>query len=401
MAAFQYFAIDRTGRRIRGRMDAVNEADLEQRLKRMGLDLVTSRQRRRSSEPLFARAVSRQDLINFCFQLEQIAKSGIPLLEGIADLAASLENPRFREVVSGVHEDMAGGRLLSEALANHPRVFDQLFVSLVRAGEQTGNLPEVLQNLAGTLKWQDELIGQTKRLLIYPTAVFIVVGVVILFLMLYLVPQLVSFLRTMQQELPLQTRILIGLSDFVGKYWLLLFALPFVAGGIFAAALARNASTRYFWDYLKLNIPVIGPIMQKIILARFANFFALLYRSGITILDALASCEGIVANRYVADGLRRAAQQINAGDSLTESFRNLGLFPPLVLRMMRIGETTGALDDALMNVTYFYNRDVRESVERALKLLEPALTVFLGMILALILFSVLSPVYDILGKVKI
>lgn len=400
MAAFQYFAVDRAGRRIRGRMDAVNEADLEQRLKRMGLDLVTSRLRR-SSESLFARAVSRQDLINFCFQLEQIARSGIPLLEGVADLAASLDNPRFREVVSGVHEDMAGGRLLSEALANHPRVFDQLFVSLVRAGEQTGNLPDVLENLAGTLKWQDELIGQTKRLLIYPTAVLIVVGVVILFLMLYLVPQLVSFLRTMQQELPLQTRILIGLSDFVVKYWPILLVLPFVAGGVFAAALARNAGTRYYWDYLKLNIPVVGPILQKIILARFANFFALLYRSGITILDALASCEGIVANRYVADGLRRAAQQINAGDSLTESFRNLGLFPPLVLRMMRIGETTGALDDALMNVTYFYNRDVRESVERALKLLEPALTVFLGMILALILFSVLTPVYDILGKVKI
>jgi type IV pilus assembly protein PilC len=400
MAAFQYFAVDRSGRHIRGRMDAANEADLEQRLKRMGLDLVTSRLRRQS-EAHFSRRVSRQDLINFCFQLEQIAKSGIPLLDGIADLAATLDNPRFREVVSAVHEDMGGGKMLSEALAHHPRVFDQLFVSLVRAGEQTGNLPEVLQNLAGTLKWQDELVGQTKRLLIYPTAVLIVVGVVILFLMLYLVPQLVSFLRTMQQELPLQTRILIGLSDFVGRYWLPLLALPFVAGGAFAFVLRRNAGTRYSWDYLKLNIPVIGPILQKIILARFANFFGLLYRSGITILDAIASCEGIVANRYVADGLRRAAQQISAGDSLTDSFRNTGLFPPLVLRMIRIGETTGALDEALMNVTYFYNRDVRESVERALRLLEPALTVFLGLILALILFAVLSPVYDILGKVKL
>jgi len=400
MATFQYFAVDRAGRRIRGRMDAANEADLEQRLKRMGLDLVTSRLRRQS-ESLFARTVSRQDLINFCFQMEQIARSGIPLLEGIADLAATLENPRFREVVSGVHEDMVGGRMLSEALANHPRVFDQLFVSLVRAGEQSGNLPEVLQNLAGTLKWQDELIGQTKRLLIYPAAVLIVVSVVILFLMLYLVPQLVSFLRTMQQELPLQTRVLIGLSDFVGRYWLLLIVLPFVAGSVFALSLAKNAGTRYFWDYLKLNLPVVGPILQKIILARFANFFGLLYRSGITILDALASCEGIVANRYVADGLRRAGQQISAGESLTESFRNLGLFPPLVLRMIRIGETTGALDEALMNVTYFYNRDVRESVERALKLLEPTLTVILGLILALILFSVLSPIYDILGKIKL
>lgn len=400
MPAFQYFAVDRDGRRLRGRMDAVNEADLEQRLKRMGLDLVTSRVQTHAPA-LFGRPVSRRDLINFCFQLEQITRSGIPLLDGVADLAATLDNPRFREVVAAVHEDMAGGRMLSDALASHPAVFDALFVSLIRAGEQTGNLPEVLANLASTLKWQDELVGQTKRLLIYPTAVLIVVGAVIVFLMLYLVPELTSFLRTMRQELPWQTRALIALSDFVARYWPVLFLLPLAAGALFLVALRRSGSARLTWDWLKLNLPLTGPILQKILLARFANFFALLYRSGITVLDAIAACEGIVANRYVAEGLRRAAQQISAGESLTESFRNTGLFPPLVLRMIRIGETTGALDEALMNVTYFYNRDVRESVERALRLLEPALTVFLGLILAAILFAVLTPVYDMLGTVKL
>lgn len=400
MPAFQYFAVDRDGRRLRGRMDAVNEADLEQRLKRMGLDLITSRVQTHPPA-LFGRPVSRRDLINFCFQLEQITRSGIPLLDGVADLAATLDNPRFREVVAAVHEDMAGGRMLSDALASHPAVFDALFVSLIRAGEQTGNLPEVLANLASTLKWQDELVGQTKRLLIYPTAVLIVVGAVIVFLMLYLVPELTSFLRTMRQELPWQTRALIALSDFVARYWPVLFLLPLAAGALFLVALRRSGSARLTWDWLKLNLPLTGPILQKILLARFANFFALLYRSGITVLDAIAACEGIVANRYVAEGLRRAAQQISAGESLTESFRNTGLFPPLVLRMIRIGETTGALDEALMNVTYFYNRDVRESVERALRLLEPALTVFLGLILAAILFAVLTPVYDILGTVKL
>lgn len=400
MPAFQYFAVDRDGRRLRGRMDAVNEADLEQRLKRMGLDLVTSRVQPHPPA-LFGRPVSRRDLINFCFQLEQITRSGIPLLDGVADLAATLDNRRFREVVAAVHEDMAGGRMLSDALASHPAVFDALFVSLIRAGEQTGNLPEVLANLAGTLKWQDELVGQTKRLLIYPTAVLIVVGAVIVFLMLYLVPELTSFLRTMRQELPWQTRALIALSDFVARYWPVLFLLPLAAGALFLVALRRSGSARLTWDWLKLNLPLTGPILQKILLARFANFFALLYRSGITVLDAIAACEGIVANRYVAEGLRRAAQQISAGESLTESFRNTGLFPPLVLRMIRIGETTGALDEALMNVTYFYNRDVRESVERALRLLEPALTVFLGLILAAILFAVLTPVYDMLGTVKL
>lgn len=400
MPAFQYFAVDRDGRRLRGRMDAVNEADLEQRLNRMGLDLVTSRVQTHAPA-LFGRPVSRRDLINFCFQLEQITRSGIPLLDGVADLAATLDNPRFREVVAAVHEDMAGGRMLSDALASHPAVFDALFVSLIRAGEQTGNLPEVLANLASTLKWQDELVGQTKRLLIYPTAVLIVVGAVIVFLMLYLVPELTSFLRTMRQELPWQTRALIALSDFVARYWPVLFLLPLAAGALFLVALRRSGSARLTWDWLKLNLPLTGPILQKILLARFANFFALLYRSGITVLDAIAACEGIVANRYVAEGLRRAAQQISAGESLTESFRNTGLFPPLVLRMIRIGETTGALDEALMNVTYFYNRDVRESVERALRLLEPALTVFLGLILAAILFAVLTPVYDMLGTVKL
>jgi type IV pilus assembly protein PilC len=150
-----------------------------------------------------------------------------------------------------------------------------------------------------------------------------------------------------------------------------------------------------------LRLPFVGGILQKIILARFANFFALLYRSGITVLDSIRTCEDIVANRVISNGLQRAEQRISAGDGLTESFHNLGLFPPLVIRMLKVGETTGALDDALLNVSYFYNREVKESIDNSLKLLEPALTVFLGLIMALIMFSVLMPVYDIIGKLKL
>jgi type IV pilus assembly protein PilC len=149
-----------------------------------------------------------------------------------------------------------------------------------------------------------------------------------------------------------------------------------------------------------LRMPVTGAILQKIILARFANFFALMYQSGITILDAIKTSEDIVGNQVIADGLRRAGQQISAGESLSEAFQNLGLFPPLVIRMMRVGENTGALDTALLNINYFYTRDVRESIDKALKLLEPMMTLVLGMILALILFAVLTPIYDMLGKIK-
>ena len=171
-------------------------------------------------------------------------------------------------------------------------------------------------------------------------------------------------------------------------------------GGRGADLIRTNPKARYYFDYLKLRMPITGTILQKIILARFASFFALMYQSGITILDAIRTSEEIVGNRVIAEGLQRAGQQISSGESLSEAFRNLGLFPPLVLRMMRVGENTGALDTALLNISYFYKRDVRESIDKALKLLEPTMTLVLGAILALILFSVLTPIYDMLGKIK-
>jgi type IV pilus assembly protein PilC len=346
-------------------------------------------------------SISRQDLITFCFDMEQITRAGIPLVEGLRDLRDGLENPRFREVLTSALEDIEGGKTLSQSLAAFPKVFNKVFVSLIRAGELSGQLTEVFENLGSTLRWQDELVAQTRKLLIYPALVFVVVSGVVIFLLLYLVPQVVGLLKTMGLELPLQTRILIALSDFTIAYWYLLLIIPIVAAIGITIALRSSARARYAFDYFLLRLPVVGQILQKILLARFANFFALMYRSGITVLDAIRTSEDIVANGYVADGLRRAGQQINSGENLSEAFQNLGMFPPLVVRMLRVGENTGALDTALLNITYFYNRDVKESVDKALKLLEPTLTLFLGIILALILFSVLTPIYDILGQLDI
>ena len=399
MPAFQYTAVDKAGRAARGKLAAVNEVDLELRLQRMGLDLITLRKVERPLS-LGGGSVTRQDLINFCFHMEQLSRAGIPMLEGLADLRDSIEHPRFREVLSGILEDMQGGKTLSQAMAGHGAAFDKLFVSLNKAGEQSGTMAEVFQNLASTLKWQDELVAQTKRLLVYPALVLVVVSGVIVFLMMYLVPQLVSFLKNMRQALPPQTRLLIFLSDVFVHYWPVLLSLPLAAATAGAVLVRRSPRARYRWDDLKLHLPFVGPILQKIILARFANFFALMYQSGITILDAMKTSEEIVVNRVVADALGRAGQQISAGDSVADSFDNLGMFPPLVVRMLRVGEATGALDTALLNVTYFYNREVKESVEKLLKLLEPALTVMLGLVLAAIMFSVLTPIYDILGKMK-
>jgi type IV pilus assembly protein PilC len=401
MPSYQYKAVDKTGQPARGTLDAVNEVDLELRLRRMGLDLINFQLvDRRAAMFAGGGKVTRKDLINFCFDMEQMNRSGIPLIDGLRDLRDSIDNPRFREVLTSMTEDMEGGKVMSQCMGSHPEVFDSVFVSLIRAAEQTGQISEVFKSLADSLKWQDELASQTKRLLIYPSMVLVVVLGVMTFLLIYLVPQVAGLLKTMGLALPIQTKVLIFLSGIVVSYWYIVFGTPVVTAIVMAIAIRRSPRLQYLWDYVKLRVPLIGPILQKIIMARFASFFALMYQSGITVLDALKTSEEIVGNRVIADGLMRAGQQVNAGESLTETFRNLGMFPPLVIRMLRVGESTGALDVSLRNVNYFYTRDVRESVDKALALLEPTMTMGLGIMLALVMWSTLSPVYDILGKIK-
>ncbi|MES2499672.1 MAG: type II secretion system F family protein [Pseudomonadota bacterium] len=401
MATFNYKAIDQTGRHAQGQIDALNEVDLELRLERMGLDLITFRSSTKSNSTFAKNKVSNRDLVMFCFQLEQLTSAGVPILEGLNDLRESTQNPYFQKVLGAIAGEVEGGKMLSQALAEHPEVFNEVFVNLVAAGEQTGQLPVVFDNLSNTLKWQDELLSQTKKLLAYPLFVLVVVLAAVTFLMVYLVPEMVKFLNSLGQQLPLNTRILIFISNAFVQYWWLILTVPLVVAAAAVSYVKQSAEARYRFDYLKLKLPVTGEILHKIIMARFARYFALMYQTGIPILQAIKTCEKIVGNRVIADALSRAHAQINAGDSMSESFHNAGLFPPLVVRMIKVGESTGALDKSLLNISYFYDRDVNELMQKMLKLLEPALTVILGLILAFIMVSVLGPVYDSFSKMKL
>ncbi|MCX7188832.1 MAG: type II secretion system F family protein [Methylotenera sp.] len=401
MPSFNYKAIDQLGRPAIGQIDALNDVDLEMRLARMGLDLITFRAVAKSTSLLNRSKVGNKDLVMFCFQMHQLSSAGVPLLECLNDLRESNDNPFFQKVLGAISAEVEGGKVLSQALAEHPDVFNEVFISLVHAGEQTGQLPLVFDNLFETIRWQDELMSQTKKLLAYPAFVAVVVFGAVAFLMSYLVPQMASFLRNMGQELPLNTKFLIALSNAFVGYWWLFIGVPILMAIALAAIIKANPVARYRFDRIKLNLPVTGPIMQKIIMARFARYFALMYQTGIPILDAIKICERIVGNRVVADALSRAHAQISAGDSMSESFRNAGLFPHLVVRMIKVGESTGALDKSLLNISYFYDRDVNDSMQKLLKLIEPALTVFLGLILGFIMYSVLGPVYDSFSKLKI
>ena len=398
MSLYTYKAVAADGRKVQGRIDAINLVDLEMRLKRMELDLIGGEPI--SNRQLFGGGVARRELIHFCFHLELLVRAGVPLLDGLADLRDSLENPRFREVVASLIEAIEGGQKLSQAMDGQSKVFDRVFVSLIRAGEASGRLPEVLQRLTESIKWEDELAAQTRRLTIYPAFVGTIVLGATFFLMIYMVPQLKQFVKNMGQALPLQTQALFFVSDLLLAYWYVALLLPLALFAGIKLLLQRNPLARVRFDAIKLGVPFTGEILRKIILSRFANTFALLYASGIPIIESIRTTQEVVGNLVVRQGLERVEQLIIEGQNVTAAFHRIGFFPPLVIRMLRVGESTGALDTALANVSYFYNRDVKESVERVQQLIEPMLTVILGCLLGWIMLSVLGPVYDVISKIQ-
>ncbi len=400
MPLYTYKAINPDGRAVHGRIDALNIVDLELRLRRMELDLVSGQPV--SQHSLFSGGrVPRREIINFCFHLEQLLEANVPLLEGLIDLRDSLEHPRFREVVASLVEAIEGGQTLSQALETQRPVFDRVFVSLIRAGEASGRLPDILRNLIDSLKWEDELAAQTKKALIYPAVVAVVVVIATFFLMIYMVPQLKQFVKSMGQQLPLQTELLFFVSDLFVARWYVFLLLPLLLAGGLQLMLRSNPLARVRFDGFKLRLPLLGEILRKVILSRFANTFALLYSSGIPILESIRTTQDVAGNQAIRQALERVEQLIGEGQNVTTAFQSAGLFPPLVIRMLRVGEGTGALDRALNNVSYFYNRDVRESVEKVQQLIEPMLTLLLGSLLGWIMLSVLGPVYDVISRIRI
>ncbi len=394
---FFYKAVDHRGNVVQGQLDANNVSDLETRLERMGLDLIHYH----TKKPRNIRIgkVNRVELITFCFHMETLTRAGVPLIEGLSDFRDSLSQSRFREIISSLIESIEGGERLSEAMGHFPDTFNQVFTSLIRAGEESGKLSVILHHLTETLKWQDELIARTKKLLMYPAFMGTVIIIVLFFLMLYLVPQLVTFIENLGGELPFHTRALIFISNIFIDYWHIILFVPFVLFVLLKVAMKVSMGVCLTVDRIKLKVWIIGPILEKIILARFSNFFGILYASGITILDGLKISKDFVGNRIIEIALQDVIDNITDGVGITESFERVRLFPPLVLRMIKIGETTGELDIALTNVSYFYDREVKESIDKIQTMVEPVMIVTLGLLLGWIMVSVLLPIYDTITSV--
>jgi type IV pilus assembly protein PilC len=400
MTRYYYKAIDPNGKMIEGQVEATNESDLESRISHMKLELVRYRT---ETKPLFTLGRQRievKELIAFTYHMEQLLKAGVPLVDALTDLRDSLDNDMLKNVITGLIDNIGSGKTFSQALAEYPKVFGEVYVSMVHVGENSGQLVRVLQDLSGMLKWQFELAAKAKRMLTYPIFVLVVVLGVIVFLMTYLVPKLIPFIKLAGGELPWHTKLLIATSGFIMSNWYLIVMAMLAALVLGRLAIGRSHQLRYKFDLLKLRIWVIGPVLFKLRLARFCNYFALMYNSGISVLDSIMMARQIMSNRALEDALEKAHDLIADGESISVSFSNVGLFPPLVVRMLRVGENTGAMGEALLNVSYFYDKEVKDTIDGVEPLIVPVITIILGSIVGWIILSIMGPIYDAVVKLS-
>lgn len=400
MPDYKFKTMDSSGKVRADTMIASNPMELEKRLGSMGFDLLRYTEERKAGGFFGRKGITRRELVNFTFHIEQLIKAGVPLIDGLKDVRDSMDYSHFTDVLQTVIDDIEGGKTFSLALMSHEQIFDKVYVTLIRVGEETGRLPEVLKELAETIRFQDELISQTKKIMIYPAIVSVVVLLVISFLMIYLLPQLIPFIKSVGTEIPTHTLILLSVSDVFINYWYLIFSTPFAIYFMLKTAIRMSPKFAYTLDSLKLKIWLFGPLMLKVRLARFANYFAMMYASGSTVLDALKISEDMMDNKVLEESVREARQKISDGMQISDSFESTGVFPSMIVRMLKVGEDTGAMDEALLNVSYFYNREVKEYIEKIEPAMMPILTIILGFIMMWIMTAVLGPVYDAVANVR-
>lgn len=397
MYNFHYSALNDKGRKIRGEIMADNELDLETKLKEIGLDLVNFRENKEKKASFLAK-VKMKDLIIFCLHMEQLDRAGVPIHDALGDARDATDSPKLKDVLTSVLESVKAGTVLSQSLAQHPLVFDNVFVGLIAAGEKTGNLSESFRNLSEHLKWTTDLRRKIRKAMTYPIVLFVVLSGVISLLMLYVVPQLVNFIMNQGFEIPLHTELLIDFSAFFAEYWWAIFGtIPLLIMGI-NLGYRVSEGFAYRFDKFILKIPAIGNTTRKIDMARFIHFFSVMFNSGIDILDSLLAGREVVRSRVIQESIEMVHRSVTEGNKLTDSVRISSQFPNLVVRMFKVGEDSGNLSEALENINFFYHREVNDAVDGMVGLIQPVMTVVLGGVLFWVIAAVFGPLYDSFSK---
>lgn len=395
MPQYAYRALNDAGRTVRGKLAANNETDLYQQLEGIGLMLLDSKTVKESAlTATMSRGINAREKIQFFVHLEQLQAAGVPLLDSLTDVRDSTDAPRLRDMTTSIINDVSGGTPLSESFAKHPKVFGDLYSALVSAGEESGKLTEAFAHLSKHVRWEDSIRTKIVKASRYPAIVLFIITSMLLFMMGVVVPGIVEFLKSNEQQLPPITVALIATSEFVQNYWWVIIATPIaVIAGITALASSSEAM-KYAISCLSLRIPVFGPLVTKLAISRFAHFFAVMFQSGVPILQCLETAQRVVTNRCLEEAMKTIRQQVQNGEPLSQAMRNSGQFPSLVCRMVKIGEDSGNLGGVMDNVTGFYDKDVDEAIDAMIGMIEPALTVISGAVMAWIVAGVMGPIYD-------
>ena len=382
-------------------MAAASENDLYNELKKLGLELIQCKQASENNllNKLHAMraSVKPRDLLQLFVQLEQMQNAGIPLLDALSDARDTADNPTLRDVMSEIHRNVSEGASLSDAMKNHPKIFSSLYTSLIAAGEESGNMVTAYRQLIEYLRWVDAMRSRIRKATAYPAVLLVVIIAVIVFMMGYVVPMITGFIRNIDQEIPFYTQALINTSNFVRDYWWGILLAPFVLVGIYKGARLSSGSIAYNIDAFILRLPVIGNVIRKISIARYAQTFASLYKSGIDVLQCLTASRKLVSNLVLVEAMDLVRESIQNGSSLSEAFYESGEFPTMVVRMVKVGEESGNMSNVLSQVSEFYSKDVDEAVQNMILLIEPLLTALLGGMILWIALGVFGPIYNSFG----
>ena len=401
MAEFAYEAKSKTGEVLKGVMEADNADAVESRLRAQKLDVVKVKRKMKDIQINIGSPVSEKELVVFVRQFATMIDAGLPLVQCLDILSTQGENKQFGKILVDIKGHVERGGNFSEALTRHPKVFDALFVNLVHAGEMGGILDTILQRLAVYIEKRVKLKRQVRGALVYPIGVLCVCAIVIFVMLTWVIPAFQGMFAEFggEDQLPGLTKMVINISEgFVGN---ILWIILGIGAIVFAfTASYRNPRGKEFWHKFMLSVPILGPVMRKIAVARFTRTLGTLLSAGVPILDAMDIVAKASGNVIVEKAIDQTSEKIREGRNMSEPLMATGVFPPMVVQMIGVGEETGALDNMLNKIADFYEDEVDVAVSAMTAMLEPIMMVFIGGIVGTILIAMYMPIFDIAGKVK-
>jgi type IV pilus assembly protein PilC len=388
---------DKRGQKVKGEVGGQNVSLVKAGLRRQGINPTKVRKK---SKPLFGgkRRIAAKDIAIFARQLATMMSSGVPLVQAFDIIGRGHENQGMQDLLIAIKTDVEGGSNLSDSLAKHPYHFDELFVNLVQAGEHAGILDSVLDKIATYKEKTESIKAKIKKAMFYPTAVLVVAFLITAILMIFVVPEFAKMFSGFGADLPAMTKFVVNLSEIFTQYWYLIFGG--IIGAIVAIVQAKKRSRKFnhFLDRFLLKVPIIGMILNKAAVARFARTLSTMFAAGVPLVEAMTSVAGAVGNVVYGDATIKMRDEVATGTQLNVSMQKSGLFPNMVVQMTAIGEEAGSVDSMLGKVADFYEEEVDNAVDSLSSLLEPFIMVILGTLVGGLVVAMYMPIFQ-MGKV--